>query len=340
MSLQLATISMSGGQILCESGLAGPHRTIVTKVLEKIPRHDNRMSYTYESNVIHYSVENEIVYLCMADKDVQSRIAFAFLEEVQRRFKEKFAGSERKYPATNDLSKETCQKFNVILTEQLKYFNDPNSDKVTRVRRQIADVQQVMLENIDAVLARGDQIDNLVDKTNELNTQAEGFRTQSRTLRRKMQWKNVKLVLAILLALGVLGIIIGMIACHPDFKGCQTQTPDSPPPAPPGPAPATPAPTPAGTAAPTASPSGSTPPAVPTTPAPTPTPVGTTGAPTGTTANPVPVGSTTTSPVSTTTAPVGTTPPPPTIAPITTPASMPVTPASTAIPPIPLPTSL
>lgn len=170
MSIQLGIIAPAGGEILTEAGVTPGVRNLVSGVVKKIPRHDHSTSYQYESNVIHYRVENEIIYLCMADKDAQHRIAFAFLDEVMKRFKEKFSTDGRKYPFVKDLSKDTCSKFNATMSEQLKIYNDPNTDKLRKVRQQVEDVKVVMLENIDSVLQRGDKIDTLVDKTNELNT--------------------------------------------------------------------------------------------------------------------------------------------------------------------------
>ncbi|KAK4958685.1 hypothetical protein LTR66_013119 [Elasticomyces elasticus] len=51
-----------------------------------------------------------------------------------------------------------------------------------------------MTENIERVLERGERIDLLVDKTDRLGGSARDFRVRSRGLRRRMWWKNVRLM--------------------------------------------------------------------------------------------------------------------------------------------------
>ncbi len=55
-------------------------------------------------------------------------------------------------------------------------FNtNPNVDNISKVKLQIDNVKDVMIENIDRVLERGEKIELLVDKTDKLNHQAFKF---------------------------------------------------------------------------------------------------------------------------------------------------------------------
>ena len=55
------------------------------------------------------------------------------------------------------------------------YNSNPSSDNISRVQAQIDTVKDVMIENIDRVLERGEKIELLVDKTDRLNQQAFKF---------------------------------------------------------------------------------------------------------------------------------------------------------------------
>jgi vesicle-associated membrane protein 7 len=72
------------------------------------------------------------------------------------------------------------------------------------VQREIDDVRGIMTRNIEGLLERGERIDLLVDKTDRLGGSAREFRVRSRGLRRKMWWKNVKLM-------GLLGLVLVLI---------------------------------------------------------------------------------------------------------------------------------
>lgn len=58
----------------------------------------------------------------------------------------------------------------------------------------IYQVRNVMIENIDKVLERGDRLELLVDKTANIQNKAFRFRKQTRQFRNSMWWRNCKLV--------------------------------------------------------------------------------------------------------------------------------------------------
>ena len=66
----------------------------------------------------------------------------------------------------------------IILVQQDFYNANPSADNISRVQAQIDTVKDVMIENIDRVLERGEKIELLVDKTDRLNQQAYKFEKQ------------------------------------------------------------------------------------------------------------------------------------------------------------------
>lgn len=56
-----------------------------------------------------------------------------------------------------------------------EFYNDPSSDNLSRVRGQIDDVKSVMVQNIEKILDRGEKIELLVDKTDQLSQEAFKF---------------------------------------------------------------------------------------------------------------------------------------------------------------------
>lgn len=77
-----------------------------------------------------------------------------------------------------------------------------------------------MVQNIERVLERGEKIELLVDKTENLNAQAFRFKKQSTHLRRSMWWKNAKLVLMLLALVGLAALLVTMSVCGVTFQKC------------------------------------------------------------------------------------------------------------------------
>ena len=77
-------------------------------------------------------------------------------------------------------------------------------DAITNAQQEIDNVKGIMTENIERVLERGERIDLLVDKTDRLGVGAHDFRMRSRSLKRQMWWKNMKLMVM----LGVVSVFL------------------------------------------------------------------------------------------------------------------------------------
>lgn len=138
----------------------------------KIPETDGKMSYVYDKHIFHYIVDNGMTFLCMADESTKRRITFAFLEDIKGLWRERIGEAEKSALAfsLNDM-------FAPILRQRMEYYagNPQATDNISKVQAQIDNVRDVMMENIDKLLERGEKVELLVDKTEKLNAQAFKF---------------------------------------------------------------------------------------------------------------------------------------------------------------------
>ncbi|KAJ6382998.1 hypothetical protein OIU77_031428 [Salix suchowensis] len=138
------------------------------------------------------------------------RIPFAFLEEIHQRFVRTYGRAviAAQAYAMND-------EFSRVLSQQMEYYtNDPNADKINRLKGEMSQVRHVMIENIDKVLERGDRLELLVDKTANMQGNTFRFRKQARRFSSALWWRNVKLTVAlILLLLVIIYVVLGFV-CH------------------------------------------------------------------------------------------------------------------------------
>ncbi|KAJ8427222.1 hypothetical protein Cgig2_028746 [Carnegiea gigantea] len=120
------------------------------------------------------------------------RIPFAFLEDIHKRFVRTYGRAvliAQAY-AMND-------EFSRVLNQQMEYYSsDPHADRITRLRGEMNQVRNVMIQNIDKVLDRGDRLELLVDKTAKLQGNTSRFRKQALYFRRTMWWRNANLMLS------------------------------------------------------------------------------------------------------------------------------------------------
>lgn len=65
-----------------------------------------------------------------------------------------------------------------------------------------------MQDNLNKASQRGDRLDTLQDKTENLATSAQGFRRGANRVRKQMWWKDMKMRICIIVGIIILLIII------------------------------------------------------------------------------------------------------------------------------------
>ncbi|CAI6228594.1 unnamed protein product [Periconia digitata] len=146
-----------------------------------------------------------LTFLVVADKNLGQRIPFGFLATIEKRFFEEFEAASTDFAALPSFG---CAGFNGTMRRLMEEQGGTESgqrDALRTAQREIDGVREIMTENIERVLERGERIDLLVDQTDRLGSSARDFRVRSRGLKRRMWWKNVKLM--VLLALVVVFLV-------------------------------------------------------------------------------------------------------------------------------------
>eukprot|EP00998_Keelungia_sp_KM082_P007559 NODE_3756_length_855_cov_55.241758_g3733_i0.p1 GENE.NODE_3756_length_855_cov_55.241758_g3733_i0~~NODE_3756_length_855_cov_55.241758_g3733_i0.p1 ORF type:complete len:220 (+),score=50.08 NODE_3756_length_855_cov_55.241758_g3733_i0:82-741(+) len=184
---------------------------IATQLVAKLPRHDTKVSYEQGEFTYNLQVQNKGLYIVVNPTGDQKRIAYAFLQELQDKFCASYGGGAGKYPDMETMKPHP--EFKGKIMQLMKFYNEnPESDKITKVKNQIDDVKGIMIQNIDSVLERGAKLETIVDKTEQLQEDAVTFKKGARTVKNEMRWKKIRLYIIIGVVLAVvIGIIIIII---------------------------------------------------------------------------------------------------------------------------------
>lgn len=130
----------------------------------------------------------------MASSSFGRRIPFGYLVEIKKQFLQHYDPQVTDFAS---LPPYGAADFNSKLKSLMVSFGTTQAgkqDAITNVQHDIDNVKDIMTENIERVLERGERIDLLVDKTDRLGVGAHDFRVRSRGLKRRMWWKNAKLM--------------------------------------------------------------------------------------------------------------------------------------------------
>ncbi|CCX32108.1 synaptobrevin-domain-containing protein [Pyronema domesticum] len=219
-----------GTTILCEHSSPGTASvnasSLAAIVLPKIP-HDEakKLTYTHGPHNIHFIatasssvLPQGLSFIVISPSSVTRKLPFGFLIEIQKLFLARYTQS-----SLADAPPYGCAEFNSVLKSTMARFSQGGEDEdvVIKAQREIESVRGIMTENIERVLERGERIDLLVDKTAGLQTGSREFRVRSRGLRRRMWWKNTKLMmLLVFVCIFLLYLFVGFGCGLPGWQRC------------------------------------------------------------------------------------------------------------------------
>ncbi|CAK9440434.1 uncharacterized protein LODBEIA_P45340 [Lodderomyces beijingensis] len=97
-----------------------------------------------------------------------------------------------------------------------------NPNQLILANEEVEEVRQLMMDNINKLLSRGDKIDSLVDQTDRLNTSSSLFQKKAQQIKRKMWFHKTKFILLLIVGgLLVLYFFAGEACGFPLFQYCR-----------------------------------------------------------------------------------------------------------------------
>ncbi|XP_012263154.2 vesicle-associated membrane protein 7 [Athalia rosae] len=188
---------------------AGNFSEFTEQILAKIPPDNDKLTYSQGPYLFHYICENRIIYMCIADDDFQRSRAFLYLNEIKRRFQAAYGQG-----AQTALAYAMNSEFSRVLANEMKHYSESKDiDTLSKVHGELDELKDIMVKNIDNVAMRGERLELLVNKTENLTASSVTFRKTSRNLARSLFWKNIKLYVIVALILIVVIYFVVSMAC-------------------------------------------------------------------------------------------------------------------------------
>jgi vesicle-associated membrane protein 7 len=193
MSLVYSVVAR-GTTVLAEHTSASTSTTnapqVASLILDKIkPEESSKLTYVYGDHLVHYittaatdDVPEGVTFLCITSDASGRRVPFLFLTSIQKAFAEEH--SEHDIAAAPPYGLNSFAK---TLKMQMEWADGgakgSGIDKGKEIREEMDAVKDVMVQNIERVLERGERIDLLVNKTDSMQQTAFAFRQRSTALR-------------------------------------------------------------------------------------------------------------------------------------------------------------
>lgn len=124
--------------------------------------------------VVHVHVRLDgLAGTVVADKEYPARVAFTFLSKAMSDY-------EQQQPHWKNLTIDQSNE-PAALTAELTKFQDPaEADKLTKIQQNLDEITGIMHKNIEEVLKRGENLDTLMDKSDDLSSASKTFYKQAK----------------------------------------------------------------------------------------------------------------------------------------------------------------
>ncbi|XP_020886343.1 VAMP-like protein YKT61 isoform X2 [Arabidopsis lyrata subsp. lyrata] len=123
---------------------------------------------------VHAYNRNGLCAVGFMDDHYPVRSAFSLLNQVLDEYQKSFGEAWRS-------AKEDSSQPWPYLTEALNKFQDPaEADKLLKIQRELDETKIILHKTIDSVLARGEKLDSLVEKSSDLSMASQMFYKQAK----------------------------------------------------------------------------------------------------------------------------------------------------------------
>jgi vesicle transport protein SEC22 len=182
-------------------------KTQAKKLLKQLgAQGSTRASVESEGYVFHSIIQEGITYLTLTHGSYPKKLAFAFLEDILAEFQEELkrefgSGAGVDYRSRVETIERAYSfiKFDRVIQRKRQEYRDPSSTRsMQRLNDSLTEVSSIMRKNIDDILQRGDNLEEVGRKATQLKGASKDFSGMAKQL-------NLQ---AMLQKYGIVGIVV------------------------------------------------------------------------------------------------------------------------------------
>ena len=195
--------------VLCEhTDYAGNFQQITRQLFPYIER-NKKKSFQTKEYTFHCIDDEGITFLCMADEKTERKVAYAYLTEIKNVFYNTFDSLEIQNARSYELD------FAETIKSKMEFFNENPvgfDNKSEEVMRDLQEVKNVMVENMEKLLERDFKIEVVLAKARDLNQFSLTYKKRAKSYNRMQRNRRIWYILGGLLLLAVIIFIIVLIS--------------------------------------------------------------------------------------------------------------------------------
>ena len=171
---------------------------------------ENQGVLTYEGYNMFYENKSNLIFMLMCEKGYPEETAFKCIENIVNEFQTTFtSSSEYDNVPQYSLNKQFQQKLRMYMEK----YNDPKNQKtnVDILTDKLLSMHRQVLDTADIVNERGEQINLIVSKSDQLSRDSFTFKKTAEKVKNIEKWRKIKLYGTIILILLIIIIAIYLL---------------------------------------------------------------------------------------------------------------------------------
>lgn len=131
-------------------------------------------------------IEFGVCYLVLCDRSYPKKLAFAFLQDLQKEFQEQY-GSEMGTVARP----YAFVKFDAVIQKAKRSYQDSRAQRnLHKMNEDLGDVTRIMNKNIQDVLGRGEHLDRMSTMSSNLSSESKKYLQDTKNLNLKALYQK------------------------------------------------------------------------------------------------------------------------------------------------------
>jgi len=152
----------------------GEFMTLFSKTVAERTRPGQRQDVEEQDYTFHaYGRTEGVAGIIISDRDYPALVAHQLLSKIVDEFL-------AKYPRTAFVNSNPTLDFPELKEYIVKYQDPQQADSILKIQRELDETKIVLHKTIESVLQRGEKIDDLVAKSDNLSSQSKAFYTQAK----------------------------------------------------------------------------------------------------------------------------------------------------------------
>ncbi|XP_077986768.1 vesicle-trafficking protein SEC22b-like [Glandiceps talaboti] len=156
-----------------------------------------RCSIETGAMIFHYLIDRSVCYLVLCERTYPKKLAFAYLDDIQNEF---YAQYGRRVSMVS--RPYSFIEFDTYIQKAKKQYLDARSRRhVNVLNSELQDVQRIMVQNIDDVLARGVALSVLDDKASNLSSLSKKYKQDAKYLNLRSTHAKIAAIVVVIIML-------------------------------------------------------------------------------------------------------------------------------------------